>query len=124
MNESPLTRITAAAGWIGLVLFVGWREYFLEADRRLPIAWWFRIPATAMIGLALLVFALECLQQDMTVRRWATSLVVFAAFGILFLAVGIFDPETLQLSRGLLIPAGVFYLGAAVAAGAGTKDSM
>ena len=122
--ESPATRSVAAAGWIGLVLFLGWQEFFVETDRAWPTAWWFRIPATAMFGLVILVFALECLMQEMTVRRWATSAVVFMVFGSLFGVVGIFDPDTLQMSRWLLIPLGLFYLGAAVVAGIGTKDSL
>ena len=124
MNESPATRIVAATGWIGLVLFLGWQEFFIETERRWITPWWFRVPVTAMLGLVVLVFALECMMQEMTVRRWATSALVFAVFGILFVAVGIFDPETLQLSRWLLIPLGVFYLVAAAASGIGAKDSM
>ena len=122
--ESPVTRSAAAAGWIGLVLFIGWQEFFVETERQWPTAWWFRIPATAMIGLVILVFALECVMQEMTVRRWATSALVFAVFGLLFAAVGIFDPETLQLPRWLLIPLGVFYLAAAGVSGMGAKDSL
>jgi len=124
MSESPAIRIVAATGWIGLVLFLGWQEFFIETDRTWITPWWFRIPATAMLGLVVLVFALECMMQEMTVRRWATSALVFAVFGILFTAVGIFDPDTLQLSRWLLIPLGVFYLVAAGASGVGAKDSM
>jgi len=124
MNESPATRIVAATGWIGLVLFLGWQEFFIETERRWITPWWFRVPVTAMLGLVVLVFALECMMQEMTVRRWATSALVFAVFGILFVAVGIFDPETVQLSRWLLIPLGVFYLVAAAASGIGAKDSM
>ena len=124
MSESPATRIVAAAGWIGLVLFLGWQEFFIETERRWITPWWFRVPVTAMLGLVVLVFALECMMQEMTVRRWATSALVFAVFGLLFLAVGIFDPETVQLSRWLLIPLGVFYLVAAGASGIGAKDSL
>ena len=124
MNESPATRIVAATGWIGLVLFLGWQEFFVETERRWITPWWFRVPVTAMLGLVVLVFALECMMQEMTVRRWATSALVFAVFGVLFLVVGIFDPETVQLSRWLLIPLGVFYLVAAGASGMGAKDSL
>ena len=122
--ESPVTRGVAAAGWIGLVLFLGWQEFFVETERSWPTAWWFRIPATAMIGLVILVFALECLMQEMTVRRWATSALVFAVFGVLFAVVGFFDPDTLQMSRWLLIPTGLFYVAAGVVAGIGAKDSL
>jgi hypothetical protein len=121
-SEAPAIRIVAAAGWIGLMLFLGYQEFFLETRWVTP--WWFRIPATAMLGLVVLVFALECMMQEMTVRRWATSALVFAVFGLLFLAVGIFDPEILDLSRWILFPLGVFYLAAAGASGMGAKDSM
>jgi peptidoglycan/LPS O-acetylase OafA/YrhL len=120
--ESPVTRITAAAGWVGLMLFLGYQEFLLETRWVTP--WWFRVPATAMLGLVILVFALECMMQEMTVRRWATSALVFAVFGLLFLAVGIFDPEILDLSRWLLFPLGLFYLVAAGVSGMGAKDSM
>lgn len=124
MSESPVTRIIAATGWIGLVLFLGWQEFFIETERRWITPWWFRVPVTAMLGLVVLVFALECMMQEMTVRRWATSALVFAVFGVLFLAVGIFDPDTVQLSRWLLIPMGVYYLVAAGASAVGAKDSL
>jgi len=62
--------------------------------------------------------------QEMTVRRWATSALVFAVFGVVFLIAGIFDPDTLRASRLALIPAGVFYLVAAGASGIGAKDSL
>jgi hypothetical protein len=124
-SESPATRMIAAAGWGGLVLFLGWQEYFVETERRwLTPPWWFRIPATAMFGLALLIFALECLMQEMTVRRWATSALVFGVFGVLFLAAGILDPESLMLPRWLLIPAGIFYLVSSGASGIGAKDNL
>ena len=55
-------------------------------------------------------------------RRWASSILVFGVFGVLFLAIGIFNPDTLQLSRWILIPAGAFYLAAAGLAGISAKD--
>jgi hypothetical protein len=116
--------VVAAGGWIGLVLFLGWQEFYVEIDRTWPTVWWFRIPSTLLIGLVIFVFALECLMEEMTVRRWATSVLVFGVFGVLFLIVGIFRPETLQLSRWLLLPVGAFYLVAAGLAGAGARDSF
>jgi hypothetical protein len=123
-DEAPATRFTAAAGWIGLVLFLGWQEFYVETDFEWPTPWWVRVPMTAMVGLVILVFALECLMQEMTVRRWATSALVFAVFGVVFLIAGIFSPEVLKASRLALIPLGVFYLIAAGAAGIGAKDSL
>jgi hypothetical protein len=122
--ESPATRFVAAAGWVGLTLFLGWQEFFVETERAWPTAWWFRVPATAMFGLVVLVFALECLMQEMTVRRWATSAVVFAVFGLLFGGAGIFDPEIIQLSRWFLLPLSGFYLLAAGFSAVGAKDSL
>lgn len=123
-NADPATTVLTAGGWFGLVLFLGWQEFFAEVDRRFPwpTVWWFRIPATVILALVILVFAIECLSQEMTVRRWATSVLVFGGFGILFLLAGIFNPDTLDLSRWILIPVGVYYLVAAAAAGAGAKD--
>ncbi len=121
MNRSsgPAAAIMTAVGWIGLVAFLCWQEFFVE---KWMTGWWFRVPATAVLGLVVLVFALECLSQEMTVRRWATSVLVFAAFGILFVAAGVFSPATLQLPRWVLIPAGAYYLAAAAVAGAGARD--
>jgi hypothetical protein len=123
-EEAPAARFTAAAGWIGLVFFLGWQEFYVETRFEWITPWWIRVPVVAMVGLVLLVFALECMMQEMTVRRWATSALVFAVFGVMFLIAGIFDPDTLRASRLALIPAGVFYLLAAGAAGIGAKDSL
>ncbi len=123
-DEAPATRFTSAAAWIGLVFFLGWQEFYVETRFEWLTPWWIRVPVVAMVGLVILVFALECLMQEMTVRRWATGALVFAVFGVVFLIAGIFDPDTLRASRWALIPAGVFYLLAAGAAGIGAKDSM
>ena len=124
-DDAPAgTRFAAAGGWIGLVLFLGWQEFYVETEWRWPTPWWIRVPATVMLGLVVLIFALECLMQEMTVRRWATSALVFAVFGVVFLAAGIFDPDTLRAARWALLPIGVFYLIAAVAAGLGAKESL
>lgn len=123
-DADRFTTILTACGWMGLVVFLGWQEFVAEVDREWPTAWWFRVPATLILGLVILVFALECFQQEMTIRRWATSVVVFAGFGILFIAAGILRPAMLELSRWVLIPAGVFYLAAATAAGAGARDVL
>ena len=123
-DEAPATRFTAAAGWVGLVFFLGWQEFYVETRFEWITPWWIRVPVVAMVGLVLLVFALECVMQEMTVRRWATSALVFAVFGVVFLIAGIFDPDTLRASRLALIPAGVFYLVAAGASGIGAKDSL
>ena len=123
-DEAPATRFTSAGAWVGLVFFLGWQEFYVDAKWEWPTPWWIRVPVVAMVGLVLLVFALECLMQEMTVRRWATSALVFAVFGVVFLIAGIFDPDTLRASRLALLPAGAFYLVAAGAAGVGAKDSM
>jgi hypothetical protein len=117
--SDPATTILTAGGWIGLVLFLVWQEFFVE---KWMTGWWFRVPATVVLGLVILVFALECLSQEMTVRRWATSVLVFGVFGALFVLTGIFSPKTLDLSRWVLIPVGAYYLLAAAVAGAGARD--
>jgi hypothetical protein len=123
-EEAPATRFTAAAAWMGLVFFLGWQEFYVETKFEWPTPWWIRVPAVTMVGLIVLVFALECLMQEMTVRRWATSALVFAVFGVVFLLAGIFAPESLKASRLALIPVGVFYIVAAGAAAIGAKDSL
>ena len=122
--ESPATRVVTAVAWIGLLLFLGWQEFFIETEWRWITPWWFRVPVTLMFGLVILVFALECMMQEMTVRRWATSALVFAVFGIVFLLAGIINPDKLMTARWLFFVMGIFYVVAAGAAGVGAKDSL
>ncbi len=124
MNDTPAIRMVTAVGWIGLVLFLGYQEFFIEPYWREPTPWWFRIPVTLMLGLVVLVFALECMMQEMTVRRWATSALVFGVFGVVFIIAGIFNPDRLMTARWLFFVMGVFYVLAAGAAGVGAKDSL
>jgi hypothetical protein len=124
MNDTPLTRLVTAVGWIGLVLFLGYQEFFIEPEFRAPTPWWFRIPVTIMLGLVVLIFALECMMQEMTVRRWATSALVFAVFGVVFIIAGIANPDRLMTARWLFFVMGAFYVLAAGAAGVGAKDSL
>jgi hypothetical protein len=124
MNDTPLTRLVTAVGWIGLVLFLGYQEFFIEPEFKAPTPWWFRIPVTLMLGLVVLVFALECMMQEMTVRRWATSALVFAVFGVVLIIAGIVNPDRLNTARWLFFVMGAFYVFAAGAAGVGAKDSL
>ena len=124
MNDTPATRMFTAAGWIGLVLFLGYQEFFIEPEWTAPTPWWFRIPVTVMLGLVVLVFALECMMQEMTVRRWATSTLVFAVFAVVFIVAGIINPDRLGTARWLFFVMGAFYVLAAGAAGVGAKDSL
>jgi hypothetical protein len=114
--------IAAAAGWIGLVLLLFWQEFFVEA--KWHTAWWFRIPATLAFGLVILVFAVECLVQEMTVRRWAVSVVVFVVFAVILLLAGIFNPDTIHLPRWMLFPVSALYLAGAAVSAAGARDSL
>lgn len=110
--------IVSAAGWVG---FVG---YFLllQWKHLSSMNWLFGTAFTLMVGLALLVFALEVLSEEMTVRRWATTTLIFLVFGVILLLGGIFDLDSIHLPRGGAIVAGVYYLVAAALAGAGAKD--
>jgi hypothetical protein len=120
-SASPAATGLAAGGWGGLVLFLAWQEIFHE---KWFTAWWFRVPATAMLALVILVFALECLSQEMTVRRWATSALVFAVFGALFVAAGILKSSAVGLPGWVLVPVGLYYLASAAAAAAAAKDAL
>lgn len=122
-DEAPVTRWIAAVGWVGLVGLLAWQEFYVEYDYAFPTPWWFRVPLTLALGLALLVFALECVMQEMTLRRWAVSLVVFGLSGFALIAAGIFDPDKLKASTWVLLPLGLFYLGAAFCAGLAAKDN-
>ena len=118
-SVDPATSVVTSAGWIGLVAFYFWQELRIEPW---TTSFWFRLPATIILALVILVFALETMAEEMTVRRWATSVLVFATFGVLFLIGGIFGVEFLCLSRWILLPLGAFYLLAAAMAGAGARD--
>ena len=122
-DEAPVTRWVVAIGWVGMIVLLGWQEFYVEYDYSYPTPWWFRVPFTVMLGLSLLVFALECLMQEMTVRRWAVSLVVFAVSGLALIAAGVIDPDKFQASRWVLLPSGLLYLGVAFCAGVATKDN-
>jgi hypothetical protein len=122
-DEAPVTRWIAGLAWLGLVLLLGWQELYVEYDYAFPTPWWFRVPLTIALGLALLAFALECVMQEMTVRRWAVSLVVFALAGLALIAAGIFDPGKLKVSAWLLVPLGVGYLGAAFCSGLAAREN-
>lgn len=117
-NRAP--SVVAAIAWIGLLGLLVWQLF----HEKWTTVWWFRYTATAMFGLVVLVFAIECLSEEMTVRRWSTSVLVFTVFGLLFLAVGIFNPATLGLPRWVLFPAGAYYLVAAGLSGAGARDVL
>ena len=114
--------VAAAAGWIGLMLLLFWQEFFVES--KWGTVWWFRIPATLAFGLVILVFAVECLLSEMTVRRWAVSVVVFLVFAVLLLLAALFNPATIQISRWLLIPISLVYFALAAVSAAGAKDSL
>jgi hypothetical protein len=114
--------VAAAAGWVGLMLLLFWQEFLVEA--KWGTAWWFRIPATLAFGLVILVFAIECLLSEMTVRRWAVSVVVFVVFAVIFLLAALFNPATIQLSRWLLIPLSLVYFALAAVSAAGARDSL
>lgn len=124
-SVAPAATIACAAGWIGLILLLGWQEFFVETGTtgKWPTVWWYRVPATLALGLIVLVFAIECMVAEMTVRRWATSVLVFGVFAVLLLLAGIFRPETLKLHPGFLIPAALFYGCAAALCVQGAKDS-
>ena len=113
------TAIVNVTGWLGLIAFLLWQEFRVEGW---VTKFWFRIPVTVALALILLVFVLEILSDEMTVRRWAVSAVVFAAFAIVFLIAGAFGVQDLHLSRWVLLPAGAFYGLASFMAGAGARD--
>jgi hypothetical protein len=121
-SVGPAATVACAAGWIGLILLLCWQEFFVES--KWATVWWFRVPATLAFGLVILVFAIECLVAEMTVRRWATSVLVFGVFGVLLLVAGIFKPDTLQMHRGVVIPIALFYVGAAALSAGGAKDAL
>ncbi|MBI4565431.1 MAG: hypothetical protein HY716_12125 [Planctomycetes bacterium] len=113
------TSVTAAVCWFGLVLAAGALLWNVPAE---TLPWWLKIAAILAGGLAFIGYGVEALSQELTLRRWAISQVVFAATGAAFLAAGLFRSDVLGLGRAvLLVGAAVYLIGAALCAAA-AKD--
>jgi hypothetical protein len=119
-SADPGTVAIITGAWIGLIAWLFWQELRIETW---STGFWFRLPATILFSFVILLFALETMFGEMTVRRWAGSVAVFGGFGILFLIGGIFEPAWMHLSRWLMLPAALFYFLAAGIAAAQARDA-
>lgn len=107
-SSDPATSIVTAVSWGGLAVFSFWLAWA-------KLSWWFAVPLGLMLGLVALGYAIESIAQELTVRRWAISQLVFTVFGLSFAAAGIFGG--IDLPGWLLwVGAGVFILSAVLCA--------
>jgi hypothetical protein len=74
-----------------------------------------------MLALAAAGYAVESLSQELTVRRWAISQLVFSVFGVVFLVAGIFNAE-IHVVRWLLFVGAIVFLAAAILSAVAAKE--
>jgi len=111
--------ITTAIGWFGLaaLAFLAVWEIPKEA-----LTWWVKIAAGLTGSLAFIAFGIEALSQELTVRRWAISQLIFSTVGIVLAIAAILNSNVLGLGRVVMVVlAAVYLLGAAFCAAA-AKD--
>lgn len=118
----PGTVAITTAAWVGLIGWLLWQELGIVSWP--GGTWWFRIPGTILLSFVLLLSVLDVISGEMTVRRWAASVLIFAGFGILFLICGIFEPDWMHLSRWMMIPAAGFYFFAAFMSAMQARDTF
>ncbi len=115
-SADTATSITTAVCWTGLGVLA-----FLLAWQVPPgqLSWWMRLVAGLLGGLVCLGYGIEALSQELTIRRWAISQLVFTTVGVVFLWAGIFDSQPLGFARVVcLVGAALFLLGALFSAAA------
>src|SRR5262245_52028559 len=106
-SADPATSIATCVGWTGIAVYSFWLVWWTKVN------WLFAVPIGRMLGLAAGGYAIESLSQELTVRRWAISQLVFTVFGVVFLVAGIFNADV-HLARWVLFVGGVGYLISAV----------
>lgn len=109
-SSDPATSVVAAVGWCGVAAFSFWGVLG-------TMKIWFAIPIGLALALVAVGYAIESLAQELTIRRWAISQVVFTVFAVAFLLAGIFNAEIRGLARWILfVGTGVFGLAAVLSA--------
>ncbi|MBI2932269.1 MAG: hypothetical protein HYY16_11510 [Planctomycetes bacterium] len=103
-SADPATSVAAAASWCAVAVFSFWCAWGTLATGKLT----FLIAVALGLMMALMAggYAIESLSQEMTIRRWAISQLVFTVFGVVFAVAGIFG--------GMPLPTWLLFVGAAL----------
>ncbi len=115
-GADPATSISTAAGWIGIAAFSFWTIWWT------PMHWLWKLPIALTLALGAGGYAIESLSQELTMRRWAISQLVFVVFGFVFLVAGIVNADILGIWRWMLFVGAGLYLITAVLCAAAAKD--
>ena len=86
-SSDAATSIISAISWcaVAIVMFlIVWAT---------KMHWLWKIPLGAVLGFVSLGYAIECMAQEMTVRKWAIGQLVFTVLAVTFILAGIFGPR-------------------------------
>ncbi len=114
-SADPATSVATCIGWTGIAVYSFWIVWSTNMN------WLLSIPIGLMLALAAGGYAIESLSQELTVRRWAISQLVFTVMGVVFLIAGIFDWDV-HLARWVLFVGAVLYLITAVLSAIAAKE--
>jgi hypothetical protein len=114
-SADPATSVATCIGWTGIAVYSFWIVWSTNMNLLLSI------PIGLMLALAAGGYAIESLSQELTVRRWAISQLVFTVMGVVFLIAGIFDSQ-IFIARWLLVLSGVVYVITAALCAMAAKD--
>lgn len=112
-GADPATSIVTATAWTGVAAYGFWMFWS-------GLTLWFAVPLGLMVALTAGGYAIESLSQEMTVRRWAISQVVFTVFGVVFLIAGF--TGGLGLATWLCFAGAFVFLAAAVLCAVAAKE--
>ena len=117
-SSDAATSLIAAASWCAVAVMT-----FLIVWQH-KMSWLWALPISLSLGFVPLGYAIECLAQEMTVRRWAIGQLVFTVLAVVLLLAGIFDAKYMFFPRwGLLTGGGIFSVSALLSAVA-AKDVL
>jgi len=118
-TSDAASSITTAIGWFGLAVLAFLAVWEIPKE---SLTWWVKIAAGLTGSLAFISFGIEALSQELTVRRWAISQLIFTTIGVVLVIAAILNSNVLGLGRVvMLVLAAVYLLGAAFSAAA-AKD--
>ncbi len=118
-SSDAATSVIAAISWfaVGVITFlVVWQT---------KIWWLWSLPLGLSLSMVAVGYGIECLAQEMTVRRWAIGQLVFTALAVVFIVAGIFAPKEFIFSArwANFTSGGIFALSALLSAMA-AKDVL
>ncbi len=84
------------------------------------MSWMWALPIGVSLSFVAVGYGIECLAQEMTVRRWAIGQLVFTVLAVVLILTGIFDAKNMFFPRwGLFTAGGIFSVSALLSAVAG-----